>query len=217
MDTRVYEDSCTKELAANAIAEALYAQCDPGATSQVVNGKKVVSRSTRSWELCCKWKDASTSWQKLSDLKESHLGQVAEFAIATGIADEPAFNCWVTRVLKKRDLIISLVKCQSTQYHKRTHKFGIEHLKTVDEAYAINKATGTTFWCDAIELEMKNVHVAVDILADGIALPPDCQYMRCHMIFDVKMEDFCRKVHLVASGPQQLSLIPALCLQRPCK
>ncbi len=76
-----------------------------------------------------------------------------------GIADEPAFNWWVTWVLEKRDLIISLVKCWSTRYHKRTHKIGIELPKTVDEAYAIDKATSTTFWHDEIKLEMKNVCV----------------------------------------------------------
>ncbi len=129
MDTHVYEvcflDGRTKELAANTIAEALYAQCNPDGNQcimldaimdfrkdpnvaisrndqvKIVNGKKVVSRSTRGWELCCEWKDGSTSWQKLSDLKESHPLQVAEFALAVGIADEPAFNWWVTWVLKK--------------------------------------------------------------------------------------------------------------------
>ncbi|KAL7476000.1 hypothetical protein ACHAW6_001889 [Cyclotella cf. meneghiniana] len=191
-------------LVANAIAEALYAQCDPDGNQyvmldaimdyqknpnvavsrnnqvKVVGGKKVVSRSTRSWELCHEWKDGSTSWKKLSNLKESHPIQVAEFALAAGIADEPAFNC--------------------AQYHKRTQKFGIEFPKTVDEAYATNKATGTTLWRDAIELEMKNVCVAFDILADGVPLPRDHQCMRCHMIFDFKMEDFCCKTWLVAGG-----------------
>ena len=81
---------------------------------KIINGKKVVSRSTWGWELCCEWKDGSTSWQKLSDLKESHPLQVAEFALAVNIADEPAFNWRVSWVLKKRDWIISLVKCQST-------------------------------------------------------------------------------------------------------
>ncbi|KAL7484179.1 hypothetical protein ACHAW6_009825, partial [Cyclotella cf. meneghiniana] len=47
---------------------------------------------------------------------------------------------------------------------------------------------------------MKNVCVAFDILADGVAPPPDHQYMRCHMIFDVKMEDFCCKAWLIAGG-----------------
>ncbi|KAL7480097.1 hypothetical protein ACHAW6_005804 [Cyclotella cf. meneghiniana] len=61
-------------------------------------------------------------------------------------------------------------------------------------------ATGTTFWRDAIELEMKNVHIAFDIIADGITLPLDHQYMRCHIIFDVKMEDFCPKAQLLARG-----------------
>ncbi|KAL7465994.1 hypothetical protein ACHAW6_000395 [Cyclotella cf. meneghiniana] len=175
MDTRVYEvrfpDGRTKELAANTIAEALYAQCNPDGNQYILLDAIVdyqrdpnVAIRRNNQELCCEWKDGSTSWQKLSDLKESHPCQVAEFALAAGIADEPAFNWWVAWVLKMRDRIISLVKRRSTRYHKRTHKLGIELPKTVDEAYAIDKATGTTFWRDTIELEMKNVRVAFDML-----------------------------------------------------
>ncbi|KAL7476932.1 hypothetical protein ACHAW6_002756, partial [Cyclotella cf. meneghiniana] len=176
-------DMKANELAVNTIAEALYAECDPDGIR---------------WELCCEWKDGNTSWQKLSDLKESHPLQVADFALAVGIADVPAFNWWVSWVLKKRDRIISLVKCRSARYHKRTHKFGIELPKSVEEAYAIDKATVTTLWRDAIELGMKNVRVAFDVLLDGVAPPSDHQYMICHMIFDIKMEDLCRKARLVA-------------------
>ena len=68
------------------------------------------------------------------------------------------------------------------------------------EAYTIDKATGTTFWCVAIEKDMENVLVAFNVLADGVAPPPDHQYIRCHMIFDVKMEDFRCKARLVAEG-----------------
>jgi hypothetical protein len=228
LDSRVYQvhfpDGRTEELAANVIAEAVYAQCDADGNQYVlldaivdyhkdpsvavarndqvmiVDGKKIVKRSTRGWELCCEWRDCSTSWQKLSDLKESLPLQVAEFAFAAQIADEPAFNWWVSWVLKKRDRIISLVKRRSARYHKRTHKYGIEIPKTVEEAYAIDKATGTTFWRNAIEMEMKNMRVAFNILADGAAPPPDHQFIRCHMIFDVKMEDFRRKAQLVAEG-----------------
>ncbi|KAL7490120.1 LOW QUALITY PROTEIN: hypothetical protein ACHAW6_016145 [Cyclotella cf. meneghiniana] len=56
--------------------------------------------------------------------------------------------------------------------------------------FVINKATGTTFWHSVIELEIKNVQFVFDVLADGAMPPPDHQYMRCQMIFDVKMEDF---------------------------
>ena len=139
MDTRVYEvcftDGRTKELAANTIAEVLYAQCDLDGNQYImldtivdfrkdsdvaiswnnqvktVHGKKVVSHSTKGWELCCEWKDSSTSWKKSYSLKELHPLHVAEFAFAAGIADEPAFNWRVSWVLKKRDRIISLVKC----------------------------------------------------------------------------------------------------------
>eukprot|EP00804_Cyclotella_cryptica_P029741 CCRYP_015201-RA/>CCRYP_015201-RA protein AED:0.23 eAED:0.23 QI:0/0/0/1/1/1/6/0/958 len=201
LDTHVYEvrfpDSRAEELAANVIAEAVYAQCDADGNQYVlldaivdyrkdpfvavarddqvtiIDGKKIIKRSTCGWELCCEWKDSSTSWLKLLDLKDSHPLQVAGFACAAQIANEPAFNSWVSWVLKKRDRIISLVKHRSAWYHKHTHKYGLEIPKSVEEAYTIDKATGTTFWCD---------------------------FIRCHMIFDVKMEDFRRKARLVAGG-----------------
>ncbi len=56
-----------------------------------------------------KWKDGSTSWESLSDLKESHPLETAEYAMTIGIDHEPAFNWWVPYVLKKRHQIISLV------------------------------------------------------------------------------------------------------------
>eukprot|EP00804_Cyclotella_cryptica_P022276 CCRYP_018119-RA/>CCRYP_018119-RA protein AED:0.46 eAED:0.46 QI:0/-1/0/1/-1/0/1/0/71 len=66
---------------------------------------------------------------------------------------------------------------------------------------------------------MKNVPVAFDILSDSVAPPADHQYIRCHMIFDFKMEDFRCKARLVAGGhvtrPQQPSLMPVSCLERP--
>ena len=45
---------------------------------------------------------------------------------------------------------------------------------------------------------MQNVCVAFDILQDGIVPPLDIQFMCCHMIFDVKIEDFYQKTPLIA-------------------
>jgi hypothetical protein len=123
-------------------------------------------------------------------LKEFHPLQVAEFAFAAQIADEAEFNWWFSWVLNKRAWIISLVKHQSILYHKCTNKYRIEIPKTVEEAYAIDKATSTTFWCNAIEKEMKIVCVALDVLADGVTPPPDHQFICNYMIFEVKREDF---------------------------
>ena len=83
-----------------------------------------------------------------------------------------------------------MVKCRSARYHKHTHKYGIKIPKTVEEAYAIDRATGTTLKCDSIEKDMKNVHVAFNVLVDGAAPPWDHQFICCHMIFDINMEDF---------------------------
>jgi len=47
---------------------------------------------------------------------------------------------------------------------------------------------------------MKDVRVAFKILIDGQSVPIDYQKIPCHMIFDVKTEDFRRKARLVAGG-----------------
>ncbi len=149
-----------------------------------------------------KWKDGSTSWENLADLKESHPLETPEYAVIQGIDHEPAFNWWVPHVLKNRGRIISLVCKWTTHYLKRTHKFGIEVPKTVKEALALDSKNGNTLWADAIAKEMKEVCIAFNILPDGHSAPIGYQKIHCHMIFDVKMEDFRQKARLVAGGHQ---------------
>ena len=47
---------------------------------------------------------------------------------------------------------------------------------------------------------MENVRVAFEVLPDGKPIPIGCQFMSCHMIFDIKMDDFRQKTRLVAGG-----------------
>ena len=37
-----------------------------------IKGRPVTIKTTVGWHICCLWKDGSTSWEKLSELKESH-------------------------------------------------------------------------------------------------------------------------------------------------
>jgi hypothetical protein len=66
------------------------------------------TKATIGWQLCCQWRDGSTSWQDLLLRKELRPIQMAKFAIAQGINTEPAFNWWVPHTLKKRVAIIKL-------------------------------------------------------------------------------------------------------------
>ena len=226
-DTRTYEvefpDGEIAELTANAIAEAMYAQCDDDGNEYLLfdcivdhkksdkaltnatqgfshNGKECMRRSTVGWHLCVQWLDGSTSWQSLRDLKESYPLQVAEYAVTQGIDSEPAFNWWVPFVLKKRERIIKAVKGREAKYLKRCVKFGIEVPRTVREALELDRKNGNTLWADAIKKEMEVVRTAFRIADDGEVVPIGYQQIRCHMIFDVKREDFRRKARLVAGG-----------------
>ena len=57
-----------------------------------IQGGPVTHKTTAGRQICCQWKDGSTSWEKLSGLKESHPSQTAEFAVAQEIGHKPAFN-----------------------------------------------------------------------------------------------------------------------------
>jgi hypothetical protein len=120
-----------------------------------------------------------------------------EYAVANKIAEEPAFAWWVRGVLRRRDCIIKKVK--STKYWLRVHKYGVKLLKTVAEALAIDRRTGTTFWQDAIEKEMRNNVMAAFKFSDNPNLPAGYAKATCHMIFDIKFH-LTRKAQLVLNG-----------------
>jgi hypothetical protein len=107
--TFTFDDGDQTVMSANLIAEAMYAQCDPDGNQYVLfdsiidhkrldsairpldqkvvrpNGRTYLRRSTVGWQSCCQWKDGSTSWDGLADLKESHPIETAEYALTKGL------------------------------------------------------------------------------------------------------------------------------------
>ena len=70
--------------------------------------------------------------------------QKAEFAVVQGIDYEPASNWWVKHVLKKRDRIVASIRKHQTQYLEKSHKFGIEFLKTEKQAITLDGKNDNT-------------------------------------------------------------------------
>jgi hypothetical protein len=158
---------------------------------------KKVRKTTKGWPLCVEWKYGTTSWERLVDLKESNPVEVAEYAAVKSLLDTHDFFWWSPHVLKKGTRIIAAV---TKRYHKQTHKFGIEVPKSWDDCVRLHKENDNTIWQDAVSKEMNNVRIAFKILNGEEAVPPTYQEIRCHMIFDVKMEDFRRKARFIAGG-----------------
>ena len=120
LDTREYvvefDDGKQAELDANTIAQSMYAQCEPDGNQYGMfylivdfrrssttlcyadqkflkaDGRSFMRRTTAGWQLCIQWKDGTTSWERLSDLKQSHPIDCAEYTILQGLQNEPAFN-----------------------------------------------------------------------------------------------------------------------------
>jgi hypothetical protein len=223
-----YPDGTVDRLNANVIAENLMSQTDPyGHHYQVLHeiiehkkdgtaipiedgfirsksGNLHPKKTTRGWKLLVEWKDGSSDWVPLKDLKASNPIELAEYALANNLEHEPAFKWWVKTTLRTRDRLIGKVK---SRYWRTTHKFGIRIPKTVEEAYEIDRQTGTDFWRMAIEKELSKVKVAFEKLQvtpeemRSGKVRPGYQEIKCHWVFDVKMDgNFTRKARLVAGG-----------------
>ena len=114
LDTRLYKvefpDGDVAEFTANVIAENMFSQCDDAGNqyclmSGIVDHKsndKAVSKSDRyvvirgrqfpinttvGWKLCVEWRDGSTSWERLSDMKEAYPMLVAKYTTTQEIIE----------------------------------------------------------------------------------------------------------------------------------
>jgi hypothetical protein len=52
---------------------------------------------------------------------------------------------------------------------------------------------GNTLWQDDTCLEMVKVWITFQILNNDESTPLTYEQIHCHMVFNMKMEDFCRK------------------------
>ena len=215
-----FPDGAIKQYAANTIAENMYSQLDSDGYSKTIlesiidykvddsavtkddmyvitqSGQRRLRMTTVGWKLLIKFRDGSEQWIPLKVLKETNPVQVAEFAVARGIQDEPAFKYWVPFVLRKRDRIVAAV---NSRVRKTTHKYGIEMPRSIEHALQLDAINGNTFWRDAIDKEMSNVLVAFELLRDGERAPVGWSKSSGHIIFDIKM-DFTRKARWVKDG-----------------
>jgi hypothetical protein len=127
--TRVYlaefPNGHTAEFSANVISEAIYNQVNDDGIEELcfseiigherdntaLNSEEFVSQeaeqddmtiryTTKGWRICVTWTDGSTSWHSLADIKNSYPIQLAEYALANNLQNEPAFRWWIKPTLK---------------------------------------------------------------------------------------------------------------------
>ena len=159
LDSREYDcvldDGTLYRYSANVIAENIFAQCDDEGRRQAVlqeitdhkkdasavditrgyvmtrGGSKIPKKTTKGWKLLCTWKDGSSDWIELRHIKDSNPIELAEYAVANRIQEEPAFKWWVSDTLRTRNRIIAKVK---SRYWKTSHKYGVRLPHSVQEA-----------------------------------------------------------------------------------
>jgi hypothetical protein len=224
LNTIMYEvefpDGEVRPYAANVIADNIYSQVDNDGRRSfifdsiidytkdakyavkkadnyiIVNGRRSCRRTTAGWKLLILMKDGSEQWIPLKDMKESNPVDVAEFAMARNLIDEPAFIWWVPYTLRKKDNIIAAIK---SRVKVNTHKYGIEVPRNMIHAKELDAKNNNTLWIDAWKKEMSNVSIAFEFLPNGEAAPNGYSRSSGHLIWDLKM-DFTRKARWVKDG-----------------
>ena len=223
-DTRMYEvmfdDGSTSNYSANTIMENLWQQSDedgrfgklfkgisnhrkddsavPKQDGWITLENNIRKRkiTTKGWDLLVDWSNGTQSWLPLNLIKESNPIDVAEYAVANAIHEEPAFIWWVSKALKKRKHYISKLR---SVIRNNQLKYGLKVPRTVKEALEIDLENGNSHWADAIKKELGNVLVAFKLLEDDEPIPTASTKIPYHIIFDVKF-DLTRKARLVAGG-----------------
>ena len=74
-----------------------------------------MKRTTRGIELCTQWKDGSTDWVFMKDLKDSYPIELAKYSVIQKIDDFPVFAWQISHILRKRQSITSKLKTKYWQ------------------------------------------------------------------------------------------------------
>ena len=69
-------------------------------------GKRSRRMTTKGWVFEVQWRDGTSSWVSLRELKENNPIEVAEYVQSVNILHKPALAWWAKHTLKKRDRII---------------------------------------------------------------------------------------------------------------
>ena len=166
--------------------------------SDIKTGNKMKLKTTKGWDLYVQWKGGQATWVALKDMKNGFPVQTANYAMAKGINEQPAFAWWVTYVLRKSKRIISKMK---SKYWQCTHKYGIKIPKNAREAYAIDRENGNTLWSDAIKEGMTKIKGATKIHNGDPNMLKGYQEITGHIVFDVKLgQGFRIKARFVGDG-----------------
>ena len=150
--------------------------------------------NTKYWYFLVRWKNGEEDVVRLADIKESHPVELANYIQDRGFTHVQGMSWWVPYTLKKAGRIISKAKTV-----RRMEKYGIKIPRNAEEAYELDRISGTLHWTKAIEKEMGNCDIAFRFLSKNKRPGTNYKRIHCHLIFDIK-PDLSRKARFVARG-----------------
>jgi len=147
------------------------------------------------------WEDGSETWEPLSVIAKSDPITCAEYAIESDILHLRGWRRF-RRYLshEKKAMIRAFCRVVKLQAQNPRYQFGVRVPNTYQEAMALDKANGSTFWKDAIQKELDQIkEYRTFHVWHGSTPPEGYQFVRVQLVFAVK-HDLRRKAGLVAGG-----------------
>jgi hypothetical protein len=129
-------------------------------------GAQIPKTTTSGWKLVCQWRGGSSNWIDFKHIKDSNPIELAKYAVANSIQEEPAFKWWDSETLQTRNRIIGKVKCRCW---KTSNKFGVRLPQSLQEALQFERELRTNFWWKAIQKETGKAENALEY--DETVLP----------------------------------------------
>jgi Reverse transcriptase (RNA-dependent DNA polymerase) len=207
-------DGGVQTYSANLVAEYMTSQIDEDGNRIPVfheivdhNVKRGATRDKDKWSFCVEFVDGTVKWLPFRQLRVQDPVDLAIYAYENKLLEEPVFSTWATRLLREHDkLKARVVSKVKSKYWRMSRKFGVKLPKSVKQALNYDRESGNDLWRKAIEKEMINVHPAFEVWNGTVEQARSnkhlvgYQYINCHMIFDVKMDNLARKARFVAGG-----------------
>ena len=151
-----------------------------------------------TYNVLLQWDTGEVTKVPLDSVFKDDPVTVADYAKKQGLLDTDGWKrC--KRIVQRTKKFERMVKAAKRNprlgRNEKRYKFGIQLPRTSQEAFAIDADTGTTFWKDAIQLELDQMDEYNTFQDHGISANLDqsvWKRIRVHFVFDVK-HDLRRK------------------------
>ncbi len=155
-----------------------------------------------AYNVLIEWEDGTSTYEPLDIVAKDDPVTCATYAKENGLLDTPGWKRF-KRLASRKDKYIRMCKAAKRKSLREgdVYKFGVQIPRHVKQAKEIDAKNNNTFWQDAMDHELAQLHKFNTFHDLGVRRnkPDGYQMTKVHWVFDVK-HDLRRRARLVTGG-----------------